>query len=160
MFIHPILTIAVALLSASPVLAQQAEPDPKELFGSYLNSSGYKAYLEKIFNLGEFQVPATLTGATINAQFVSGGSRQAICDSHGGGRAWRHDLRRPDQSMCRLGSRIVSATAAPACFLNLTPNLGAATGLNGNEQNVAAGQSNFFNSGCTLPSAASCRRSA
>ncbi len=53
MFIRHVLTISANLLLASAALAQQTEPDQKALFASYLNSSVYRAYLERIFNLGE-----------------------------------------------------------------------------------------------------------
>jgi hypothetical protein len=45
------------LLSFLPAHAQTAVPDQKTIFASYMHSPGYKAFLERIFNLGE---PATL----------------------------------------------------------------------------------------------------
>jgi len=41
----------------SVAFAQSSEPDQKALFVSFINSAGYKSYLERIFNLGE---PTTL----------------------------------------------------------------------------------------------------
>lgn len=52
MFVRSFLTFSLALM-ASLAHAQQAEPDQKALFGGYLNSPAYKAFLEGIFNMGE-----------------------------------------------------------------------------------------------------------
>ena len=53
MVVRHILMICANLLLASRALAQQTEPDQKAVFASYVNSPVYRAYLEKIFNLGE-----------------------------------------------------------------------------------------------------------
>ena len=47
-----IFAVCVCLLSVSHAHAQQA-PDQKAMFGSYVNSDVYKAFLERVFNLGE-----------------------------------------------------------------------------------------------------------
>jgi hypothetical protein len=53
MLVRHILMISANLLSASQALAQQAEPDQKAIFASYVNSPVYRGYLEQVFNLGE-----------------------------------------------------------------------------------------------------------
>ena len=52
-----VILICIFLSSVSYALAQPAQPDQKAMFGSYLQSPGYKAFLERLFTLGE---PATL----------------------------------------------------------------------------------------------------
>jgi hypothetical protein len=70
MFSRHVLTIAAAVLLASPAIAQQGEPDQSALFGAYVNSPVYKNALEKIFNSGEPPVLKagcqTLKAVTIN----------------------------------------------------------------------------------------------
>ena len=69
-----ILTITATLLLASQAVAQQAEPDQKALFASYLNSHVYKEYLEKVLNLGEPAILkaecATMRAVTYNRVIV------------------------------------------------------------------------------------------
>ena len=57
MFATRVIFICIGLLSGSHAFAQPAQPDQKAMFAAYVQSPGYKAFLEQIFNLGE---PATL----------------------------------------------------------------------------------------------------
>ena len=57
MGVRHLLIIAANILLTSQVVAQSIDPDQKALFAAYVNSQVYRAYLERIFDLGE---PPTL----------------------------------------------------------------------------------------------------
>jgi hypothetical protein len=53
-FSNRILLVCICcLLFASQARAQTAQPDQKAMFAAYLHSPGYKAFLDRVFNMGE-----------------------------------------------------------------------------------------------------------
>jgi uncharacterized protein with beta-barrel porin domain len=99
---------------------------------------------------------ATLTGATVNAQFASGfpstlSKQYTILTATGGlGSTMFAGLTNTNLPAGFTDSLSYSADNA---FLNLTASLGGGTPLNQNQQTVANAINNFFNSGGALPPA-------
>jgi uncharacterized protein with beta-barrel porin domain len=97
---------------------------------------------------------ATLTGATVNAQFASGSylSKQYTILTATGGLGGTSFAGLTNFNL-PAGFTDSLSYGGGSVFLNLTATLGAlpGTGLNGNQQSVASALNNFFNSGGALP---------
>jgi YVTN family beta-propeller protein/autotransporter-associated beta strand protein len=95
---------------------------------------------------------ATLTGGTVNAQFASGNyfARQYTILTATGGLGGTTFASLTNANLPTGFTDSLSYNGNDA-FLNLTATLGAGTTLNQNQQNVANGINNFFNSGGALP---------
>ena len=97
---------------------------------------------------------ATLTGATVNAQFASGSylAKQYTILTATGGLAGTTFATLTNTNLPAGFSDSLSHSGN-SVFLNLTANLGAIDtgGLNQNQQNVATRLNNFFNGGGALP---------
>jgi YVTN family beta-propeller protein/autotransporter-associated beta strand protein len=99
---------------------------------------------------------ATLTGAAVNAQFASGTylTKQFTILTAAGGLAGTTFAGLTNVNL-PAGFTDSLSYSGNSVFLNLTATLGAigTGGLNQNQQNVANGLNNFFNSGGALPPA-------